>query len=141
MAFGRLPRRAAAPMMAEINITPLVDVMLVLVVIFILSAPLLASAIRLELPRSGAVASSSTAPPKRLLQLELDRAGQAVLDGTPLSLPALATRLVEIATTAPDAEIQLRADAAVPYGKVVALMELAQQAGLSRIAFVTQAPF
>lgn len=119
--------------MSEINVTPLVDVMLVLVVIFILTAPLLASSIRLDLPRAEG-AEPGSAP--RAVTLVVDAAGQAYLQDEPLSQAALTQRLRDLAARQPDAEIQLRADAAVPYGRVVEVMGAASAAGLWRIGFV-----
>jgi biopolymer transport protein TolR len=119
--------------MSDINMTPLVDVMLVLVVIFILTAPLLASAIRLDLPKTDA-AKPAEAP--RFITLVVDKSGQAFLNEKPLKLDQLAQNLAEIAGRNPDTEVQLRADEAVPYGKVVEVMGLAQKAGLNRIGFV-----
>jgi len=121
--------------MSDINVTPLVDVMLVLVVIFILTAPLLASAIRLDLPKAEA-AKAVDAP--RFVTLVLDKAGQAFLNDRPLALPELARQLRQTASQYPDTEVQLRADEDVPYGKVVEVMGLAQKAGLSRIGFVAE---
>lgn len=135
MSFGRLERTPGPQPMADINMTPLVDVMLVLVVIFILTAPLMASAIRLDLPRSEG-ATPGTAP--RFVTLVVDATGQSFLDDQPLSLPALAERLRRIGAQRPDTEIQLRADAAVPYGRVVEIMGAAHQAGLQRIGFVSE---
>ena len=136
MAFGRLERTRAAPPMSDINITPLVDVMLVLVVIFILAAPLLASSIRLELPRTDG-AGAHAAPPQSVTVV-VDKAGQAFINDEPLAQPALAQRFSAIAADHPDTEVQLRADAAVPYGRVVAIMGAAHQAGLTRIGFVAE---
>jgi len=121
--------------MSEINVTPLVDVMLVLVVIFILTAPLLANSIRLELPR--AQGTQPGAAPQSVT-VSLDKAGQAFLDGEALAQDALAARLKDVAARRPDTEVQLRADAAVPYGRVAELMGAAQAAGLSRIGFVAE---
>ncbi|MBS0611469.1 MAG: biopolymer transporter ExbD [Comamonadaceae bacterium] len=137
MAFGRLERSPGAQPMSEINVTPLVDVMLVLVVIFILTAPLLASSIRLQLPRAE---GAQPGTPARAVVLALDAAGQAYLDDAPVDELALAARLRQLAARAPDAELQLRADAAVPYGRVAQLIGAAQAAGLQRIAFVTEPP-
>ena len=135
MAFGRLERTTAAAPMSDINITPLVDVMLVLVVIFILTAPLLSSAVRLELPRSAGAAAGA---PAQSVTVVVDKLGQAFLNDEPLAQPALLQRLVAIGAAAPDTEVQLRADAAVPYGRVVAIMGAAHQAGLTRIGFVAE---
>lgn len=133
MAFGRLERTQGPQPMSDINVTPLVDVMLVLVVIFIITAPLLASTIRLDLPKTEA-AKPADAP--KFVTLVVDRAGQAFLNDKPLGLDELARRLAETAGQNPDTEVQLRADEAVPYGKVVEVMGVAQKAGLNRIGFV-----
>ncbi len=133
MAFGRLERSIGDPPMSDINMTPLIDVMLVLVVIFIITAPLLASSIRLDLPRSDA-ATPNDAP--KFVLLVVDKAGQAFVNDKPVARDELARQLTRIAGLNPDAEVQLRADEAVPYGRVVEIMGVAQKAGLSRIGFV-----
>ena len=133
MAFGRLERTQGPQPMSEINVTPLVDVKLVLLVIFILTAPLLASAIRLDLPKTDA-AKSAEVP--EFIALVIDKSGAVFLDDKPATLEALTLRLAEAARENPDTEVQLRADEAVPYGRVVQVMGMAQQAGLSRIGFV-----
>ena len=135
MAFGRLERTTAAAPMSDINITPLVDVMLVLVVIFILTAPLLASSIRLELPRTEGTAPG-TAP--QSVTVVVDKVGQAFINDEPLTQAALEQHLATIAAQQPGTEVQLRADAAVPYGRVVAIMGAAHQAGLTHIGFVAE---
>ncbi len=138
MSLGRLPRRPASEPMSQINVTPLVDVMLVLLVIFILTAPFLGSAIKLDLPR--AAAGAPAAPVAQTLLLELDRQGQTLLNGQPVSTEQLARGLAEVAASRPGVELQLRADQAVPYGQVVQMLALAQQAGIARIGFVTDPP-
>ena len=135
MSFGRLERTPAPQPMSEINVTPLVDVMLVLVVIFIITAPLLASAIRLDLPKTDAARAVET---PRFVTLVVDKSGQAFLNDKALPLDELARSLMQAASQNPDTEVQLRADEAVPYGKVVEVMGLAQKAGLSRIGFVAE---
>jgi len=113
--------------------TPLVDVMLVLVVIFIITAPLLASSIRLDLPHTDA-AKPNDAP--AFVTVVLDRSGGTFLDEQAISPAQLADRLAQAAQRNPDTEIHLRADQAVPYGRVVEIMGAAQKAGLNRIGFV-----
>jgi biopolymer transport protein TolR len=135
VAFGRLERTQGDPPMSEINVTPLVDVMLVLVVIFIITAPLLASSIRLELPRAEGT-QAGDAP--RFLSVVVDKAGQVFLNDKPVQPAQLAAQLATAAKQNPDTEIQLRADQGVPYGKVVEVMGLVHQAGLSRIGFVAE---
>ena len=137
MAFGRLHRTTTDAPMSDINVTPLVDVMLVLLVIFILTAPLLTSAIRLELPKAEG-AQAGEAP--LAVTLVVNGQGQIFLNDKPILLPDLATSLKAVAAHRPDTEVQLRADQSVPYGRVVEVMGVAQKAGLSRIGFVADAP-
>jgi len=133
MSFGRLERTAGPKPMSEINMTPLVDVMLVLVVIFIITAPLLASSIKLDLPK--AESSAVDAAPK-FVTVAVDKTGQAFLHDKALTLAELAAGLAQAARLNPDLEVQLRADTAVPYGRIVDVMGTAQKAGLNRIGFV-----
>ena len=135
MAFGRIERTTMDPPMSEINVTPLVDVMLVLVVILIITAPLLASSIRLDLPRAE---GTQAAEAPRFVTLVLDRNGQAFLNDQPVAPAQLAEQLAARAKQNPETEIQLRADQAVPYGRVAALIGRLQAAGLNRIAFVAE---
>ncbi|MES2054235.1 MULTISPECIES: ExbD/TolR family protein [Polaromonas] len=137
MAFGRLERTQGSQPMSEINVTPLVDVMLVLLVIFILTAPLLASSIKLDLPKTDA-AKPADAP--KFVTLVVDKAGQVFLGDKPVAIEELRSSLTRTAAQNPDTEVQLRADEAVPYGKVVEVMGVAQKAGLSRIGFVADVP-
>lgn len=137
MSFGRLERTQGAQPMSEINVTPLVDVMLVLVVIFIITAPLLASSIKLDLPKSEA-AKPNEAP--LYVTLAVNKAGQVFLNDQPVSSAELAQRLKQSATLNPDTEVQLRADEAVPYGRIIELMGVAQKSGLNRIGFVADTP-
>jgi biopolymer transport protein TolR len=133
MSFGRLERTQAPKPMSEINVTPMVDVMLVLVVIFIITAPLLASSIRLDLPRTDA-AKPNEGP--KFVAVALDKTGQAFLDDKPVTPAQLAEQLAKAARDNPEVEIQLRADQGVPYGRVVEVIGQAQKAGLNRIGFV-----
>ena len=135
MAFGRLERTRPPEPMSDINVTPMVDVMLVLVAIFIITAPLLASTIRLDLPKTDAARVTAT---PRFVTLVVDKSGQVFLDDKPVLPAELARRLEETAKQNPDTEVQLRADEAVPYGKVVEVMGVAQKAGLNRIGFVAE---
>ena len=133
---GRFRRRRYTPI-ADINVTPLVDVMLVLLVIFIITAPLMASSIKLDLPRTDAGQSSDT---PRFVTLVVDAAGKVYLNDQPVSAQELAAGLSKAAADSRDTEVQLRADQTVPYGRVVELMGMANKAGLKRIGFVTEAP-
>lgn len=135
MTFGRLERSQGPRPMSEINVTPMVDVMLVLVVIFIITAPLMGSAIRLDLPKTDAAKAISV---PAFVTLVVDKSGQIFLNDKPLKLDELMRELAQTAGRNPDTEVQLRADEAVPYGKVVEVMGVAQKAGLSRIGFVAE---
>ncbi|HOZ65688.1 MAG TPA: biopolymer transporter ExbD [Burkholderiaceae bacterium] len=136
MSFGRLERTSGPQPMSEINMTPLIDVMLVLVVIFIITAPLLASSIKLDLPKTDA-AKAGDAP--KFVMVVIDKAGQTYLDDKAVQPDELARKLAQIAGQSPETEVQLRADEAVPYGRVVEAMGAAQKAGLNRIGFVADA--
>ena len=137
MAFGRLERPGAPAPMSDINMTPLIDVMLVLLVIFIIAAPLMASSLRLDLPQAEG-GSASDAP--AAVALAVDAQGQLYLGDQPVEAAALVERVRAAAQRNPATEVQLRADSRVPYGRVAELIGLVQSAGLSRIGFVTEAP-
>ena len=137
MSFGRLERSKGVEPMSEINVTPMVDVMLVLLVIFMLTAPLLASSIKLDLPKSDAAKPSEAS---KFVTLVVDKTGQVFLNDQPVATAQLASSLQQTATQNPDTEVQLRADETVPYGRVVEVMGVAQQAGLNRIGFIADKP-
>jgi biopolymer transport protein TolR len=142
MAFGRFERTVGQQPMSDINVTPLVDVMMVLLVIFIITAPLMVSALKLDLP-SQETAQASSAPPKSV-NVGIDDKGGVFLDDKAVSIAELKEALAERAAQATGQgaeampEVQLRADARVPYGRVVEVMGLAQQVGMNRIGFVTE---
>jgi biopolymer transport protein TolR len=136
MSFGRLERTQSAKPMSDINMTPLVDVMLVLVVIFIITAPLMTSAIKLDLPKTEA---AQPVDASKFVAIVVDKTGQIFLNDQVTSLTQLSDSLFKTAQLSKDTEVQLRADEAVPYGKVVEVMGVAQKAGLSRIGFVAEA--
>ncbi|MEF7615425.1 biopolymer transporter ExbD [Aquincola sp. MAHUQ-54] len=135
MAFGRLERNPGARPMSDINMTPLIDVMLVLLVIFMITAPLMTSSLKLELPKSDA-GTPGQAP--AFVTLAIDEHGRLFLDEQPLAKDELAARLAAAAQGNPQLEVQLRADRRVPYGDVATLIGQVQKAGLSRIGFVTE---
>lgn len=135
MAFGRLERTEGPRPISEINVTPLVDVMLVLVAILIVTAPLLASSLRVELPRADAT-QPNQAP--AFVTVGLDASGRTFFDDQPVDSVQLADRLAATARRSAETEVHLRADRTVPYGRVVEVMGAAQKAGLNRIAFVAE---
>ena len=136
MAFGGFDRDDS-PMrpMAEINTTPLVDVMLVLLVIFIITAPLMTHAIRLDLPSAEAPVSAER-PETVTVSIDADEA--LYWNDAPVAdAAALRERLAQAAGRQPQPELHLRADRAVRYQRIAEVMSAAQQAGLARIGFVT----
>ncbi len=137
MAFGRLERSPASQPMSDINMTPLIDVMLVLLVIFMLTAPLMTSSLKLELPQTEG-GQPSDAP--TFIALAIDAEGRLFLGDQSLAAADLVQRVREAARGNAATEVQLRADSRVPYGRVAELIAGVQQAGLSRIGFVTEAP-
>jgi biopolymer transport protein TolR len=136
MGFGRLERTSGKEPMSEINVTPMVDVMLVLVVILLITAPLLSSSIPLDLPKAEATRPSD-AP--KFVSVVVNAKGEVFLNDKPTTPDALQADLQSRAKQNPDTEVQLRADTTVAYGKVVEVIGLAQKAGLTRIAFAAQA--
>jgi biopolymer transport protein ExbD len=135
MTFGRFRQGADLfEPMAEINVTPLVDVTLVLLVVFIIAAPLLTYAIKLDLP---AAQAAPAAPAPAAIDVAINAAGTMYWDGTAVDARALEARLKQAAAASPQPELHLRADRAVRYEVVAQLMSAAQRAGLQRIGFVT----
>jgi biopolymer transport protein TolR len=135
MAFGRLERTTGPQPMSEINMTPLIDVMLVLLVIFMITAPLMTSSLKLDLPNTDA-AQPSSAP--AFVSIALLPAGELFLGDEKIERAALVERLSAAARGNPELEVQLRADEAVAYGRVAELIGLLQKVGLNRIAFVAE---
>ena len=136
MAFGRLERAPTSQPMSDINMTPLIDVMLVLLVIFIVTAPFIGASLKLDLPRTDA-GRPNDAP--AFVAIAIDAQGRMFLGDEPATAEAIAARVRDAAARDPATEVQLRADQAVPYGRVAELIGLVQEAGLSRVGFVTEA--
>ena len=136
MSFGRFNTRQTSEPFSDINVTPLVDVMLVLVVVFLVTAPLLASAIKVDLPKAAAQGVGGSSQ----VVLVIASDGRLYFNDRPVDAQALAQALSEAALRDPDTEVHLRADATAPYGQVVQAMGLAQKSGLNRLAFVAEAP-
>lgn len=136
MAFGGFERHGGpAQPMSEINVTPLVDVMLVLLVIFIITAPLLSYAIKLDLPNETAPAAEATST---TIKLSIDAAGKVFFDTDALTDEQVRSRFAAAAKASPPPEVHVRADKATRYERIAFVMSSAQQAGLSKIGFVTE---
>ena len=138
MPLGRFETPERERPMSDINMTPLVDVMLVLVAILLITAPLLASRIALDLPQ--AQGTRQAAPDAAFVRISVQADGRLYLNDAEITEAALTASLRQTAQTRPATEVQLRADQTVPYGTVARIMGLAQQAGLSRIGFVAVQP-
>ena len=123
--------------MSDINMTPLIDVMLVLLVIFMIAAPLLVSTVKVDLPKADAGTSGQMQTP---VMVVIDQDGQIFVNDQVSTAEQLAGTFLQAAQKNPLTEVQLRADTVVPYGKVVEIMAAAQKAGLSRIGFVALTP-
>ena len=134
MAFGAFNHHRQQPLMADINVTPMVDVMLVLLVIFIITAPMFTSAIKLDLPRAHAEAAPQQAA---TITLAIDGKGKIYWNQDALELAALDARLALAARQSPQPELQLRADKETRYEVVAQVMAAAQSNGLTRLGFVT----
>jgi biopolymer transport protein ExbD len=135
MAFASFDGRNAAGPIAEINMVPLIDVMLVLLVIFIISAPLLTHAVKLELPH--ATSQVNQAPPDKI-DFAIDAAGRLYWNGEPVARDEAARRFVAQGARQPQPEIHLRADEQVPYREVARTLADASRAGLTKVGFVSQ---
>ncbi len=133
MSFGGFDDNRGQPM-AEINTTPLVDVMLVLLVIFIITAPLFNQAIPIDLPR---VSAKAVDDKPLVLHVALDAADRLYLDDAVIPFADLARRFAEAAAHSRLPELHLRADRNTRYESIARIMAAAQQAGVVRIAFVT----
>jgi biopolymer transport protein TolR len=132
--------------MSEINITPMVDVMLVLLIIFMITAPLLAEGVKVELPKLGA----RPIPPEMLkdakpIVLTIDDAGRLFLnhggkEDEPIDAATVETRAAAVLRRAPETAVLVRGDYRVAYGEVVGAMTILQRAGASKVGFITQPP-
>jgi biopolymer transport protein TolR len=135
MAFGRLERNRGALPMSDINMTPLIDVMLVLLVIFMITAPLMTSSLKLDLPRTDAAQASDT---PLFVSVALYRDGRTFCGDEAVDAAAFAALVGAAAKKNAQTEVQLRADKSVPYGRVAELIGIVQKAGLTRIGFVAE---
>jgi biopolymer transport protein TolR len=127
-------RRPVQEYQTAINITPLVDVMLILLVIFLLVAPVLNQGIELKLPE----ASTASAEPEQGLRIALGPGGEIVLDGKPILPQALDDELKRRAKKDPDLPVLLEGDHSIGYGSVLDVLDRARLAGLTRVSLATQ---
>ncbi len=135
MAFASFDSKGAGAPMAEINMVPLIDVMLVLLVIFIISAPLLTQAVKLELPKASSQVNDLR-PEK--VEFSIDAAGALYWNGEPVSRTEAGRRFAAEGKKRPQPEVHLRADQAVAYRYVAQTLADASKAGLMRVGFVSE---
>ncbi len=120
---------------SQINITPFVDVMLVLLIIFMVTAPILQQGVNVDLPQ---VAAGPLTGKDEQLVVVVTRDGKVQLNDNPLKVEELQKKLIAILQARPDREVYLRADKNVPYGKVVEVMAAVRNAGVRRLGMVTE---
>jgi biopolymer transport protein ExbD/biopolymer transport protein TolR len=120
--------------LAEINVTPLVDVVLVLLIIFMISAPVLQSGIDVSVPKTRTVKEIT----EQRLVLTIDRSQQVFLGDRPVNIHELAQKLHQQGTDPAHQVIYLRADENVPFGAFASVMDAVKQAGITKISIVTQ---
>ncbi len=122
--------------MADINVTPLVDVMLVLLIVFIVTAPLLMQAVKVDLPKTATVAPLTQT---QTVQLAINLQGTVHIDQRPIHFDSLEPELVKMRAANPQLNVQLHADENVRYGRVAQVMAAVNRAGINKLAFVTLA--
>jgi biopolymer transport protein TolR len=135
MAFGGQSEGGGS--ISDINVTPLVDVMLVLLVIFMVTAPILQQGVPIDLPK---VAGAALAGEEEQLVVNINKTGQIFLNDTPMALDALTAKLSAIRAARPDRQVFVRADQAVSYGQVMRAMAAVRESGLTKVGLVTEPP-
>ena len=135
MAFGSFDRKNSSQPMAEINMVPLIDVVLVLLVIFIVTAPLLTNVVKLDLPK--ATSTADIQKPEKV-EFAIDATGTLFWKGERISREEAIVRFAEAGSKRPQPEVYLRADQNVPYRYVAETLADASKAGLSKVAFVSE---
>ncbi|MBQ0824720.1 biopolymer transporter ExbD [Microvirga terrae] len=128
--FGSAP-------LSEINVTPLVDVMLVLLIIFMVAAPLMTVGVPVQLPKT---AAPKVSQPKQPVVVTIDAQGQPFLDKEPLAPETMMPRLRQLAGVDPSQVVLVRGDKAVPYGRIIEIMGQINAAGFSKVSLIAQAP-
>jgi biopolymer transport protein TolR len=119
--------------MAEINVTPLVDVVLVLLIVFMVTAPLMVAGLPVDLPRAS---SAKLAKKPEPLILTIDKDGSVFLDDQPLALEALPETLAAAHSQDPEAVVQVRGDRATQYGQIVSVMDAVARAGIAKVSLL-----
>lgn len=123
--------------LSEINMIPLIDVMLVLLIVFMITVPVMQHSVNIRLPQ----ASSAPAPqPEEAVRLGIQADGAYLWNGSPVTEEELAARLLALSASNAETPLHLLADKTVPYERVALLLAAAQQAGLTRVGFVTEPP-
>jgi biopolymer transport protein ExbD len=135
MAFGGFSKASSSAPMAEINMVPLIDVMLVLLVIFIITAPLLTHAVKVDLPRAS---STPNITQPQNIQLAIKANGDVYWNGEHIAETEVVSRMSASARLDPQPELHLRADRTTNYEKVAQVLSAAAKAGLTKIGFVTE---
>lgn len=135
MAFGGINKSVSSQPMAEINMVPMIDVMLVLLIIFIVTAPLLTHAVKLELPQASST-PNITKPDN--IQLAIDAEGAVHWNGEFVDIETMRTQMSAAALLQPQPELHLRADRSTPYEKLAQVMSEAARSGLTKIGFITE---
>ena len=135
MAFGGINKSVSNQPMAEINMVPMIDVMLVLLIIFIVTAPLLTHAVKLELPQASST-PNITKPDN--IQLAIDAEGAVHWNGELTDIETMRTQMSAAALLQPQPELHLRADRSTPYEKLAQVMSEAARSGLTKIGFITE---
>lgn len=135
MAFGKLSGESGSQPQSEINMIPLIDVMLVLLIVFMITAPLLTNAVKVDLPQAS---SSPEDIKKDDLKLAMKEDGSLFLNGEPISRDALEQRLSTASQENPVPELHINADRGLDYGAVNDIMSLSSRSGVTKIAFVSQ---
>jgi biopolymer transport protein TolR len=128
-------RGRSKAVMSEINVTPLVDVMLVLLIIFMITAPLLTAGVAVDLPKAHAkaIGQQDNTP----LEVNVDSKGNVFIGDTAVKLDALKIKLTAIAIEAPDRRVYIKADQRLAYGKIMEVMTTVSTAGFTKIALIT----
>jgi biopolymer transport protein TolR len=123
--------------MGDINVTPLVDVMLVLLIVFMVTAPMMTSGVNVDLPKTDAKPLNTDSKP---LTVSINADGKIYLQDEALELPDLVTKLTAIADNDMDRRIFVRADKGIPYGTVMQVMATVAQGGFTKVALLAEQP-